>query len=188
MLRYVLRRFLLLIPMVLAASVIIFLMLRSALATWRLIICVYLTCRRRRRCWPLPALMLGLDQPLYVQYGTLAMEGAASDFGISFASQRPVLDDMLNFLPATLELAGAALVLILLTSVPSVSGRRATAIACPISPSVSSRFACQMLNFWLAFLLVMAFSVYLQWLPAMGWRLAAHHFACGIHRLYVAGD
>lgn len=49
MLRYVLRRFLLLIPMVLAASVII-LMLRSAPATWRLIICVYLTCRRRRRC------------------------------------------------------------------------------------------------------------------------------------------
>ncbi len=43
-------------------------------------------------------------------------------------------------LPArTLELAGAALVLILLTSVPLVSGRRATAIACPISPSVSSR-------------------------------------------------
>lgn len=50
MLRYVLRRFLLLIPMVLAASVIIFLMLRLGTGDRRLIICVYLTCRRRRRC------------------------------------------------------------------------------------------------------------------------------------------
>ncbi|SQD00840.1 nickel ABC-transporter, permease protein [Escherichia coli] len=62
--------------------------------------------------------MLGLDQPLYVQYGTWLWKALHLDFGISFASQRPVLDDMLNFLPATLELAGAALVLILLTSVP----------------------------------------------------------------------
>ncbi len=44
-------------------------------------------------------------------------------------------------LPARpLELAGAALVLILLTSVPLGSGRRATATVCRISPYVSSRF------------------------------------------------
>lgn len=91
--------------------------------------------------------MLGLDQPLYVQYGTWLWKALHLDFGISFASQRPVLDDMLNFLPATLELAGAALVLILLTSVRSVSGRRAIAIVCRISPSVSSRFsACRCLT------------------------------------------
>ena len=118
MLRYVLRRFLLLIPMVLAASVIIFLMLRLGTGDPAL---DYL---RLSNLPPTPEMlastrtMLGLDQPLYVQYGTWLWKALHLDFGISFASQRPVLDDMLNFLPATLELAGAALVLILLTSVP----------------------------------------------------------------------
>ncbi len=147
MLRYVLRRFLLLIPMVLAASVIIFLMLRLGTGDPAL---DYL---RLSNLPPTPEMlastrtMLGLDQPLYVQYGTWLWKALHLDFGISFASQRPVLDDMLNFLPATLELAGAALVLILLTSVPLGIWARATAIACPISPSVSSRFsACRCLT------------------------------------------
>ena len=114
--------------------------------------------------------MLGLDQPLYVQYGTWLWKALHLDFGISFASQRPVLDDMLNFLPATLELAGAALVLILLTSVPLGiwAARHRDRL-----PDFAVRFIAflgvSMPNFWLAFLLVMAFSVYLQWLPAMGY-------------------
>ncbi|XNM52716.1 nickel ABC transporter permease subunit NikB [Escherichia coli] len=92
------------------------------------------------------------------------------DFGISFASQRPVLDDMLNFLPATLELAGAALVLILAhLRTRSVSGRRAIAIVCGFRRPFHRVLGVSMPNFWLAFLLVMAFSVYLQWLPAMGY-------------------
>ena len=147
MLRYVLRRFLLLIPMVLAASVIIFLMLRLGTGDPAL---DYL---RLSNLPPTPEMlastrtMLGLDQPLYVQYGTWLWKALHLDFGISFASQRPVLDDMLNFLPATLELAGAALVLICSLPYRSVSGRRATATDCRISPYVSSRFlACRCLT------------------------------------------
>lgn len=169
MLRYVLRRFLLLIPMVLAASVII-LMLRLGTGDPAL---DYL---RLSNLPPTPEMlastrtMLGLDQPLYVQYGTWLWKALHLDFGISFASQRPVLDDMLNFLPATLELAGAALVLILLTSVPLGiwAARHRDRL-----PDFAVRFIAflgvSMPNFWLAFLLVMAFSVYLQWLPAMGY-------------------
>ena len=174
MLRYVLRRFLLLIPMVLAASVIIFLMLRLGTGDPAL---DYL---RLSNLPPTPEMlastrtMLGLDQPLYVQYGTWLWKALHLDFGISFASQRPVLDDMLNFLPATLELAGAALVLILLTSVPLGiwAARHRDRL-----PDFAVRFIAflgvSMPNFWLAFLLVMAFSVYLQWLPA-GSRVRDH--------------
>lgn len=122
MLRYVLRRFLLLIPMVLAASVIIFLMLRLGTGDPAL---DYL---RLSNLPPTPEMlastrtMLGLDQPLYVQYGTWLWKALHLDFGISFASQRPVLDDMLNFLPAI-------------------------ATVCRISPYVSSRFlACRCLT------------------------------------------
>ncbi len=152
MLRYVLRRFLLLIPMVLAASVIIFLMLRLGTGDPAL---DYL---RLSNLPPTPEMlastrtMLGLDQPLYVQYGTWLWKALHLDFGISFASQRPVLDDMLNFLPATLELAGAALVLILLTSVPLGiwAARHRDRL-----PDFAVRFIAflgvSMPNFWLAF-------------------------------------
>jgi len=170
MLRYVLRRFLLLIPMVLAASVIIFLMLRLGTGDPAL---DYL---RLSNLPPTPEMlastrtMLGLDQPLYVQYGTWLWKALHLDFGISFASQRPVLDDMLTFLPATLELAGAALVLILLTSVPlGIWAARHRDRLPDFAVRIIAFLGVSMPNFWLAFLLVMAFSVYLQWLPAMGY-------------------
>ena len=108
MLRYVLRRIALLIPMVFAASVIIFLMLRLGTGDPAL---DYL---RLSNLPPTPEMvastrvMLGLNQPLIAQYGNWLWKALHLDFGLSFASQRPVLDDMLDFLPATLELAGAA--------------------------------------------------------------------------------
>jgi nickel transport system permease protein len=114
--------------------------------------------------------MLGLDQPLIVQYGTWLWKAVQLDFGISYATQRPVLDDVLRFLPATLLLAGAALVLILLTSVPLGiwAARHRDRLPDFIVRTIAF-LGVSMPNFWLAFLLVMFFSVHLNWLPAMGY-------------------
>ncbi|HEY4437512.1 MAG TPA: nickel ABC transporter permease subunit NikB [Lelliottia sp.] len=170
MLRYIVRRVLLLIPMVLAASVIIFLMLRLGTGDPAL---DYL---RLSNLPPTPEMvastrvMLGLDQPLIVQYGTWLWRALHLDFGISFATQRPVLDDVLHFLPATLLLAGAALVLILFTSVPlGIWAARHRDRLPDFIVRVISFLGVSMPNFWLAFLLVMCFSVWLKWLPAMGY-------------------
>ncbi|MDK9364548.1 nickel ABC transporter permease subunit NikB [Lelliottia wanjuensis] len=170
MLRYILRRVLLLIPMILAASVIIFLMLRLGTGDPAL---DYL---RLSNLPPTPEMvastrvMLGLDQPLIVQYGTWLWRALHLDFGISFATQRPVLDDVLHFLPATLLLAGAALVLILFTSVPlGIWAARHRDKLPDFIVRVISFLGVSMPNFWLAFLLVMCFSVWLKWLPAMGY-------------------
>ncbi|MCY1699263.1 nickel ABC transporter permease subunit NikB [Enterobacter sp. RHB15-C17] len=168
--RYILRRILLLIPMVFAASVIIFLMLRLGTGDPAL---DYL---RLSNLPPTPEMvastrvMLGLDQPLIVQYGTWLWRALHLDFGISFATQRPVLDDVMHFLPATLLLAGAALVLILFTSVPlGIWAARHRDRLPDFIVRVISFLGVSMPNFWLAFLLVMFFSVYLKWLPAMGY-------------------
>ncbi|MCE9899915.1 nickel ABC transporter permease subunit NikB [Raoultella terrigena] len=172
--RYVLRRILLLIPMIFAASVIIFLMLRLGTGDPAL---DYL---RLSNLPPTPEMvastraMLGLDQPLVAQYASWLWKALHLDFGLSFATQRPVLDDVMHFLPATLQLAGAALVIILLTSVPlGIWAARHRDRPADFIVRAIAFLGVSMPNFWLAFLLVMLFSVYLQWLPALGyggWR------------------
>ncbi|MCF6687261.1 nickel ABC transporter permease subunit NikB [Raoultella terrigena] len=172
--RYVLRRILLLIPMIFAASVIIFLMLRLGTGDPAL---DYL---RLSNLPPTPEMvastraMLGLDQPLVAQYASWLWKALHLDFGLSFATQRPVIDDVMHFLPATLQLAGAALVIILLTSVPlGIWAARHRDRPADFIVRMIAFLGVSMPNFWLAFLLVMLFSVYLQWLPALGyggWR------------------
>lgn len=173
--RYLLRRLLILIPMILAASVVIFLLLRLGTGDPAM---DYL---RLSSLPPTPEMIaatraqLGLDQPLAVQYFHWLWHALHLDFGISYATQRPVLDDVLHFLPATLQLAGVALVLILLISVPLgvLAARHRDGLPDFIVRAIAF-LGVSMPNFWLAFLLVMFFSVYLQWLPALGYGSWQH--------------
>ncbi|WP_373963013.1 nickel ABC transporter permease subunit NikB [Kosakonia sacchari] len=168
--RFLLHRLLLLIPMIVAASVVIFLLLRLGAGDPAM---DYL---RLSNLPPTPEMIaatriqLGLDQPLASQYLHWLWRALHLDFGISYATQRPVLDDVLHFLPATLQLAGAALALILLTSVPLGiwAARHRDSLPDFLVRAVAF-LGVSMPNFWLAFLLVMFFSVHLQWLPAMGY-------------------
>lgn len=170
MLRYLLRRLLLLVPMVFAASVIIFAMLRLGTGDPAL---DYLRLSNLPPTTEMVAstrAMLGLDQPLVIQYGTWLWKAMQLDFGMSYATQRPVLDDVMRFLPATLLLAGAALALILLTSVPlGIWAARHPDRLPDFLVRAIAFLGVSMPNFWLAFLLVMLFSVHLNWLPAMGY-------------------
>lgn len=61
---------------------------------------------------------LGLDQSLWVQYGTYLNDMLHGNFGMSIRTQRPVSEDILLFFPATLELALAALIVAVLLGVP----------------------------------------------------------------------
>ncbi|QOV63850.1 nickel ABC transporter permease subunit NikB [Kosakonia pseudosacchari] len=168
--RFLLHRLLLLIPMIVAASVVIFLLLRLGAGDPAM---DYL---RLSNLPPTPEMVaatriqLGLDQPLASQYLHWLWRALHLDFGISYATQRPVLEDVLHFLPATLQLAGAALALILLTSVPLGiwAARHRDGLPDFLVRAVAF-LGVSMPNFWLAFLLVMFFSVHLQWLPAMGY-------------------
>jgi peptide/nickel transport system permease protein len=61
---------------------------------------------------------LGLDEPLWRQYGIYVGQLAHGDFGISIRTQRPVIDDILRFFPATIELALAALLFAIIAGIP----------------------------------------------------------------------
>ena len=61
---------------------------------------------------------LGLDRPIPVQYVSFLVGAVTGDFGISFRHQQPALGLVIDRLPATLELAFAALVLAVVVAVP----------------------------------------------------------------------
>lgn len=169
MLVYIIRRLLLLIPMLLGVSVVVFCILHwgegdPAMAYLRLsqIPPSAEALEEARR-------HLGLDQPLAAQYLEWLWKAVRLDFGVSYVTRRPVLDDLLYYLPATLELAGAALVLTLAVSLPL--GIWAALRRDRWQDHLARGFAffgVSMPNFWLAFLMVYLFSVKLGWLPALG--------------------
>jgi len=166
---FILRRLLLLPPMLLLASVAIFLLLRLGPSDPAM---DYL---RLSRVPPTePALeaarqLLGLDQPLVMQYLDWLWRALHLDFGASYATQRPVLPDLLYYLPATLQLAGIALAFTLGVSIPLGMWAAKHRNRAPDQiVRLIAFFGVSMPNFWLGSLLVLLFSVQLGWLPPMG--------------------
>jgi nickel transport system permease protein len=117
---------------------------------------------------------LGLNLPLPIQYAHWLSKAVAMDFGTSYVTRRPVLDDLLYYLPNTLTLAGVSMLLTLLLSFPlgilaSLYRERWVDQA----TRAVSFLGVSLPSFWLGFLLVYVFSVKLGWLPPMGREGAA---------------
>lgn len=169
MLGFIIRRLLLLIPMLLGASVIVFLVLRLAPSDPAM---DYL---RLSYVPPSPEAleharqMLGLHRPLITQYFDWLWRAIHLDFGHSYATGRPVLGDLMHFLPATLQLAGVALVVTMGISIPlgMWAARHPNRWPDHVVRLVAF-FGVSMPNFWLGFLMVLLFSIQLGWLPPMG--------------------
>ncbi|MQC12800.1 nickel ABC transporter permease subunit NikB [Morganella morganii] len=119
--------------------------------------------------------LLGLDKPVMTQYFHWLSDALHLDFGISYATQKPVLPDLLYFLPATLQLAGLALALTITLSVPmGMLAARYREKWPDQLVRVIAFIGVSMPNFWLGFLLILLFSIHLGWLPPMGKGEAKH--------------
>ncbi|MCL0068358.1 ABC transporter permease [Thermodesulfovibrionales bacterium] len=112
---------------------------------------------------------LGLDQPVYIQYARWLINVLQGDLGYSFRTDRPVLDEILTRLPATLQLALAGMLVALIIAIPVgiVSATRQYSAVDNIS-MFGALLGVSMPNFWLGLLLIMFFSVHLGWLPVFG--------------------
>jgi|SRR5579859_7075957 len=114
-------------------------------------------------------LELGLDEPLPVQYGRWALAALHGDFGQSFVRNRPVAELIAERLPSTAQLAVASLlfaVLVGLTLGILAAIHRNTPLDAVVM--LISLGGVSMPSFWLGLLLILAFSVMLNWLPATG--------------------
>jgi peptide/nickel transport system permease protein len=112
---------------------------------------------------------LGLDRPLLEQYFRFIKNAATGDLGVSFAFNVPAIGLILERMPATLELAIAAMLIAVLLGVPLGlwAGLK------PDSASGKSIMAASILGFslptfWVGLMLIMVFSVWLGVLPTSG--------------------
>jgi peptide/nickel transport system permease protein len=112
---------------------------------------------------------LGLDKPLHEQYTSFLGGAVSGDLGKSFVHSTPALQLILERMPATMELALAAMLIAILLGIPlglwaglrphSVAGRTIMA---------GSILGFSLPTFWVGLMLIMVFSVMLGWLPSNG--------------------
>ncbi|MFT3689757.1 ABC transporter permease [Paenirhodobacter sp.] len=124
----------------------------------------------------------GLDQPLHVQLGKYIADVARLDLGYSYRQQMPVLDLILNRLPATLLLTGTAFLVSLVLGVLAgvLAASRVGRWSDTLISSVALLFYATPL-FWAALMGVLLFSVTLGWLPPFGYETVGSGFT-GLRR------
>lgn len=113
--------------------------------------------------------VLGLDQPVYVQYGRFLERVVQLDFGDSNVTRRPVTEEITARLGPTTELAAAAFVLAV--TVGLAAGIIAATFRYTIWDSIATIWAVigvSMPIFWFGLMLMLVFSVWLGVLPATG--------------------
>ena len=118
---------------------------------------------------------LGLNEPFIVQYGKYMLNLVQGDFGESFRYNQPALPLVLERLPATLELAAVSLIIAIIIAIPFgiwSATKRNTVFDLFITGT--SVVAKAMPNFWLGIMLILFFSVTLKMLPVSGYGTWQH--------------
>ncbi|OMF34688.1 peptide ABC transporter permease [Paenibacillus sp. FSL H8-0548] len=112
---------------------------------------------------------LGVDRPLYEQFGSYVSKVLQGDFGKSIVNDDPVLPKIIAHLPATLALTAASC---LIAAVVGIWLGVLSAIHrdrwIDITARVVGLFGISMPTFWSGILLILLFSITLDWFPAMG--------------------
>jgi ABC-type dipeptide/oligopeptide/nickel transport system permease component len=172
LLRYVLRRLVLTIPVLLGVATLVFLLIHLVPGD------------------PAEAMLgetapasdlaelrtkLGLDQPLAVQYGRYLSGLTRGDLGISFRYDTPVSQEIGQRLGRTAQLAAAAMLVAVCIALPlGILGALYRGGSIDQAAMTLSLAGISMPNFWLGPLLAIVFAVTLGWLPVSGTGSLAH--------------
>lgn len=118
---------------------------------------------------------LGLDRPLVEQYGSFLRGALKGDLGTSLRTSQPVTAMIAERMPATFELAAAAMLFAIAVAMPlgmAAAVRRGTGV--DHGAMTLALLGISIPNFWLGPLLAIVFAVELGWLPVSGRGTLAH--------------
>ena len=166
MIRYILKRIIQVIPVMIGVSFLVFFLMSNAQGD-----AVSTIAGADATVEQVEALReeMGLNDPMLVQYGRYMWNLVRGDMGTSYISGRDVLQTYLSFLPRTVELAVAGVFLSVVISIPLgiISAlKRGTVI--DGGAMLFGLLGMSMPIFWLGLLLIIAFSLKLRWFPSAG--------------------
>jgi peptide/nickel transport system permease protein len=163
--RYLLKRFGLAMVTLLVVSVIIFAMSRAAGDPRH----VYLDDYSTQEDWDRLTVALGLDKPYYQQYGIFLKDALSGNFGQSIKERRPVMEVIVERLPATFQLGVAAFAFSILVGLPlGVLSAVKRGSALDVTAKIIALVGQSSPVFWLGIMLMFFFAVKLDWLPPYG--------------------
>ena len=112
---------------------------------------------------------MGLNDPFIAQYVRYVGNAVRGDFGRSYSTKRPVFDEVMSRFPATLKLTIWGMIVAVAIGIPIgiISATKQYSAVDSIS-MVLALLGVSMPNFWLGLMLILLFSVRLGWLPSGG--------------------
>jgi len=112
---------------------------------------------------------MGLDKPWYVQYGLFVANALKGDLGHSFVYGEPALQLIVQRIPATFELAIAALLMAIVIGIPLgvIAGLKPESRFSKVIMA-GSILGFSLPTFWVGLMFIMLFAVMLGWLPSTG--------------------
>ncbi|MEX1081233.1 MAG: ABC transporter permease [Halofilum sp. (in: g-proteobacteria)] len=113
--------------------------------------------------------LMGLDRPLYIQYGEFMWNALQGDFGVSYRNSEPVMPQLVGALSRSAEVAIPAVILALAVSIPvgvisAVKRNSATDYVARVFALVGQAAP----QFWVAIMMIVIFAVALGWMPVSG--------------------
>ena len=165
--RYIIKRLLMLIPVILGVSLVVFMIVSMTPGDAALIILPYGT----EEQLDMIREELGLNKPLIVQYLNYILNLCRGNLGVSYYSNASVLGSFLERLPSTALLAFSSMLISVIIAIP-LGVYSATHQYSPMD-RVANVFALignSMPNFWIGLLFILLFSLKLKWLPSGGNR------------------
>jgi len=119
---------------------------------------------------------MGLDKPIYVQYGIFVASAVRGDFGKSIRTKRPVIASIKEALPNSIKLVVVSMVMAILISIPlgvMAAVRKGSSI--DTFARVVAGLGQSLPTFWVGLMLIQLFVIYLRILPASGMETWKHY-------------
>ncbi len=173
MVRFIFKRILMMIPVLIGISFVIFSMMYFAPGDAADFILGDMATVADKQLF---RAQYGLDKPFLVRY-FLYMKGVVlhGDLGTSYVTRRPVTAEVLERFPATLQLSAMSILLAFMIgiTVGIISATRQYSLIDHVATSVSM-IGVSMPNFWQGMMLIIVFAVWLRWFPPSGFSTPMH--------------
>ena len=164
MIKYVFRRLAMLIPVLIGVSFLVFSIMELTPGDP---VAMYLGAGYTEEAYENITQELGLDQPFLVRYGRFVIQAVQGDFGVSYSTRQPVMNEISPRLPKTVQLSLAAMLFAAAIGIPlGVVAAVKQNSAVDSAASLLALVGVSVPGFWLGIMLILIFAAKLRWLPS----------------------